>query len=418
MDLFAVDSWASDKTTDDLNTRLFGEIEVSHIGPGKDKDSQKDNIVAKKVAKRKKKKPKASNVTAENEEFSPYDNAKVRKKQVNNEITQEMTLKEPHDSLGRRKEMKHKKGSAKAEVVETNWEENESPGFKGFLVIESDKESHGVGVLKKKRKTSSKKNKYKHLDEMRKAQRESAMCGESKLDIDVNAKLNSRVINDHRNEIKKANDESISPKKKKKLKAVDRMDNTKNSEDENLNGNKKMPGTSGQKHGETKLKSTKKRKLASGNNRDQTFDTEIPRKRKKTKKVTVNADKLENNKLNSENDDQAFDDNEVLSKKKKNKKAGAKTNTSGIENTKSTARPKTPKKSSFNTSHLREALMRENQDIETQKDSSVKDRRKGKKENTMTLREKMMEKLNAARFRFLNEKLYTIPGHEVNIICM
>ena len=379
MDLFAVDSWASDKATDDLNTSLFGEIHV----PDKRKGSTIDKIANKKAAKREKKKRKKSVVGCEKEDISQFGKtSRLKRKQEHADATSVRNSKQSDGTVPKKKKKKTKKVNAEAEIVDTNCEGNDSPCFKKFLVTDSEKSKQGGGVLKKKRKKSTKKNKYKHLDEIRKAHRESVGVGENKLDVDINAKLNSKVTSEQSIETNVVNEnvdqERPLPKKKekKKLKTVELKECRQSNVSEDQDVMKKLSESSAEKPEEKEVKKSKKRRA---------------------------------NNENVENDESQNLDNSIPRKKKK--KGSSATNTVDSENTKSDFPVKTSKKCAFNSSLLKEALMKENSKTHNLKENNQRNKRKN-----MTLKERMMEKLSAARFRHLNEQLYSIPGHEVSTV--
>ena len=73
------------------------------------------------------------------------------------------------------------------------------------------------------------------------------------------------------------------------------------------------------------------------------------------------------------------------------------------------------KKSTLNLSHLGEALKQQSPKNENKPNTKAKEIGKAKKKKSLSLRDRMLEQLNSSRFRYINEQLYSVPGHEVSI---
>ena len=411
MDLFDVDTWASDKQIDELNTKLFGAVtDPSTRTQSKRKGSRLDiNVTEKKEKKRRDN--KGSSKTINNGEES-----KVRKKRKNKENS---VMKKANQSSEINRKVKKPKGlkaaSTKVEVIETHCEGNESTSFTDFLNAEPGGHGKGKGVLKKKRRRSSKKNKYKHLNEFRKSLQEEANeinANKSKVDIDLYAKLNSQVLVPHKTDKYQGNKnyengnvaspsrtKNKSKKKKakhpqKKIENVDTMDNEKESfRSENTDHSKRK-------------KRLKKRKQDSSN-----VDDLVDPPKKKKSRTTEDSNKeiirsMPKERKNRKQDGSDIDDLVDPPKKKKD---------SNKEIIRSMPKQEIAKKSTLNVSHLGEALKQQSPKIENEPDTKTKEISKAKKNKSLSLRDRMLEQLNSSRFRYINEQLYSVPGHEVSI---
>ncbi len=220
----------------------------------------------------------------------------------------------------------------------------------------SEAKEEAVASHPRDRKKSSKKNKYKHLDEMRKAHQQTSEDVEKKLakvDLDIGVKLGKVDVAptkigecDSHEKVKKH-----LPKARKR-KNADTMDT----------------GTAVKK---------KKKRIVEDTPDNETIDSKRSHKKQKRKKDLRPKESYSTENL------------ERLSNKV-------------VEN----SRQKT--KNVFgDVSQLKTALAKDRDVDETVSQGKKKNRR------NQSLRDKMMEKLNAARFRYLNEQLYTVPGNEV-----
>ncbi len=360
MDLFTVDSWTSDRDTDDLNSRLFGKNKAPRRGTFETSrkkvrvvfvcDAKLEYfsnrvhshcVLAKLVCfNRTSFSLQPSNATARKQDRTVLGEQTGRNQKRKRRLSEDTT-----NSTGGQQatqELKRKKrplasSSRKSEAQETPL---------GESCVATNEESTGKagkGVLKRKRKKSSKKNKYKHLDEMHRLQNES-VSGPSKLDIDSSVKVNANCLKSKVKEPENSDPAAVtapdlfSCPKAKRIKS----------------GKQKMPQKSDSSH-----------------------------KRKKSSSVENEADRVNKQKVNNPNED-------------------------NYENNKSEKGHKSPKKTSFDTHSLKAAL---NKEQPTLSDVSTKSKKK-----VVSLREKMEEKLTAARFRFLNQQLYTISGGEASCL--
>ena len=415
MDLFDVDTWASDKKIDELNTQLFGTVtDASARTQSKRKGSHRDINVTEKKEKRRNN--KGSSKTINNGEES-----KVRKKRKNKENSTTKKANQSSEITGKVKKTKRPKvASYKVEFIETHCEGNESTSFTNFLDAEPGGHGKGIGVLKKKRRRSSKKNKYKHLNEFRKSLQEEANeinANKSKVDIDLYAKLNSQTLVPQKTDKNQGNKnyengnvaspsgtKNKSKKKKakhpqKNIENIDTMDNEKESfRSENTDHSKRK-------------KKLKKRKQDSSN-----VDDLVDRPKKKKSRTTEDSNKeiirsmpKERKKRNQDGSD--VDDLVDPPKKKKS----STTEDSNKEIIHSMPKQEIAKKSTLNVSHLGEALKQQSPKIENEPNTKAKEISKAKKNKNLSLRDRMLEQLNSSRFRYINEQLYSVPGHEVSI---
>ena len=441
MDLFDVDTWASDKQVDELNTQLFGAVtDLSTRTQSKRKDSHRDiNVTEKKEKKKRNNKDSSRNIKNGEE-------SKVRKKRKNKENS---ATKKANQSSEIKKKVKKPKAlktaSAKVEVIETHCEGNESTSFTDFLNAEPGDRRKGIGVLKKKRRSSSKNNKYKHLNEFRKALQEEANkinANESKIDIDLNAKLNSRVLvpqkTDKTQGIKNYEDgQVVSPsgKKNKSMKKkakhpqkntenVHKTDNEKESfRSENIDHSKikiKHP----QKNTENVHKIDHEKESFRSENTDHS-----KRKIKHPQKNTENVHRIDNKKESFRSENTDNNKKKIKPKKRKQdgsgvddlvdppkKKKSRTTENGNKEIIRSMPKQKNAKKSTLDVSHLKEAIKQQSPKMENERNTKTKEISKAKKNKNLSLRDRMLEQLNSSRFRYINEQLYTVPGHEVSTI--
>ena len=457
MDLFDVDTWASDKQIDELNTKLFGAVtDPSTRTQSKRKGSHLDiNVTEKKEKKRRDN--KGSSKTINNGEES-----KVRKKRKNKENS---VMKKANQSSEINRKVKKPKGlkaaSAKVEVIETQFEGNESTSFTDFLNAEPGGHGKGKGVLKKKRRRSSKKNKYKHLNEFRKSLQEEANeinANKSKVDIDLYAKLNSQVLVPHKTDKYQGNKnyengnvaspsrtKNKSKKKKakhpqKKIENVDTMDNEKESfRSENTDHSKRKKRLKKRKQDSSNVDDLvdppKKKKSRTTEDSNKEIIRSMPKERKKRNQDGPDVDDLvdpsrkkksrttedsnkeiirsmpkERKKRNQDGPD--VDDLVDPPKKKKSRTA----EDSNKEIIRSMPKQEIAKKSTLNVSHLGEALKQQSPKNENEPNTKAKEIGKAKKNKSLSLRDRMLEQLNSSRFRYINEQLYSVPGHEVSII--
>ena len=417
MDLFDVDTWASDKQIDELNTQLFGAVtDASARTQSKRKGSHRDIDVTEKKEK-KRRDNKGSSKTINNGEES-----KVRKKRKNKKNS---VMKKANQSSEINRKVKKPKGlkaaSTKIEVIETHCEGNESTSFTDFLNAEPGGHGKGIGVLKKKRRCSSKKNKYKHLNEFRKSLQEEANeinANKSKVDIDLYAKLNSQVLVPHKTDNHQGsknyeNGNVASPSgtknKSKKKKAKHPQ---KNIENEDTMDNEKESVRSENTDHSKRKKRLKKRKQDSSN-----VDDLVDPPQKKKNRTTEDSNKeiirsmpKEKKKRNQDGSD--VDDLVDPPRKKKSRT----TEDSNKEILRSMPKQEIAKKSTLNVSHLGEALKQQSPKNENEPNTKAKEISKAKKNKNLSLRGRMLEQLNSSRFRYINEQLYSVPGHEVSII--
>ena len=415
MGLFDVDTWASDKKIDELNTKLFGTVtDPSTRTQSKIRGSHRDiNVTEKKEKKRRDN--KGSSKTIYNGEES-----KVRRKRKNKENS--VTKKANQSSERKVKKPKGlKAASTKVEVIETHCEGNESTSFADFLKAEPGGHGKGIGVLKKKRRRSSKKNKYKHLNEFRKSLQEEANetnANKSKVDIDLYAKLNSQVLVPHKTDKHQGNKNyengnvaspSGTKNKLKKKKAKHPQKNIENSG--TIDNEKESFRLENTDHSKRKKK-LKKRKQDNSN-----VDDLVDPPKKKKGRTTEDSNKeiirsMPKERQNRRQDGSDIDDLVDPSRKKKSRT----TEDSNKEIIRSMQKQEIAKKSTLNVSHLGEALKQQSPKIENEPNTKAKEISKAKKNKNLSLRDRMLEQLNSSRFRYINEQLYSVPGHEVSII--
>ena len=410
MDLFDVDTWASDKKIDELNTQLFGAVtDPSTRTQSKRKGSYRDINVTEKKEKRRNN--KGSSKTINNGEES-----KVRKKRKNKENSTTKKANQSSEITGKVKKTKRPKvASNKVEVIETHCEGNESTSFTDFLNAEPGGHGKGIGVLKKKRRRSSKKNKYKHLNEFRKSLQEEANeinANKCKIDIDLNAKLNCQVLIPHKTDKNQGNKNyengnvaspSGTKNKSKKKKAKHPQ---KNIENLGTMDNEKESFRSENTDHSKRKKKLKKRKQGSSN-----VDDLVDPPQKKKSRTTEDSNKeiirsMPKERKNRKQDGSDIDDLVDPPKKKKD---------SNKEIIRSMPKQEIAKKSTLNVSHLGEALKQQSPKIENEPNTKAKEVGKAKKNKSLSLRDRMLEQLNSSRFRYINEQLYSVPGHEVSI---
>ena len=391
MDLFDVDPWSSNKEIDKLNSSLFGAVSQTV----KTSKSRGKPLTQERRASKKKQK-KLKNI--ENKPGTKgKENVKIK---INNKQGKDTNTslkqggKQPTKNEVKVKKQKKKKStSSKVEVIETNHEDGQSASFTDFLNTDQGK---GIGILKKKRKSSSKRNKYKHLDDFRKAQQQDVngtKTNKSKVDIDISAKLNSPVTTFSRNlEKSQVNEERTNE--------VNRDEKNKVSKD---------PKTSDvhvpNKDSDSPKRRKKKKKLIRNEMKDipeindkggslGSSETQKKVKGKKRKQDTSNVSDL------------------ALAPKQKKIKSSI----NGEEKvTLVQAKPKNIVKiSTLDKKQLKEALKKESESVKKEPNPKPKELPKTKK--PLSLRDRMLEQLNSARFRYINEQLYTVPGHEVRSI--
>ena len=394
MDLFDVDTWASDKKVDELNTQLFGAITQSTRTKTKRKGAHRDTNETEKKEKKRRTNKGGSRAINNGEEF------KVKKKRKKKDSA---TTEKAIQSLETKGKVKKSKGlntaSSKVEVIDANYEGNESTSFTDILNTETEDHGKGVGVLKKKRKSSSKRNKYKHLDEFRETQREEANDTNAKLskvDIDLSAKLNSQVLTSHKTDKSQSNNNCENGKVASPGGIKDLSKKTKHSQKNNENVHK------------VDNEKKKKKKLPQQNNENvHKIDNE------NESSVSENSNHIKERIKSKKRKQDSSDGNDLLDPPKKKKSRTTEVENKEIVN--SISKQKPVKKSSLNIRELKEALKQQSPKIEKEPNTKAKEITKAKK--TLSLRDRMLEQLNSARFRYINEQLYAVPGHEVSNRC-
>ena len=406
MDLFDVDTWASDKKVDELNTQLFGAITQSTRTQSKRKGAHGDTNVTEKKEKKTRNNKGRSRTISNGEEF------KVKRKRKKKDSSATEKAIQSSEIKGKVKKSKGPKSvSTKVEVIDTNCEGNGSTSFADFLNNETEDHGNGVGIIKKKRKSSSKRNKYKHLDEFRKAQRDEANdinAKLSKVDIDLSAKLNSQVLVPHKTDKSQDNNNYENskvtspsktknlPKKKKTKHSQKNNENVHKIDNENvhkIDNEKESFQSENTDHTKKKLKQKKRKQDSSA------VDDVAGAPKKKKSRTTEDSNK----ELVRASVDLAGPP-----KKKKSR-------TTEDSNTELVREQYSASKSSLNVSQLKEVLKQQSPKIEKEPHTKAKEITKAKK--SLSLRDRMLEQLNSARFRYINEQLYTVPGHEVCNSC-
>ena len=327
-------------------------------------------------------------------------NSKLKKKRKKKDSSATEKAIQSSKIKGKVKKSKGPKSvSTKVEVIDTNCEGNGSTSFTDFLNNETEDHGNGVGIIKKKRKSSSKRNKYKHLDEFRKTQRVEANdinAKLSKVDIDLSAKLNSQVLVPHKTDKSQGNNNYENSK-------VASPSKTKNLP-------KKKKRKHSQKNNENVHKIDNEKESFQSENTDHTKKKLKPKKRKQDSSGIVDvagAPKKKKSRTSEDSNKELVRANVDLAGPPKKKKS----RTTEYNNTELVREQNSAKKSSMNVGQLKEALKQQSPKIEKEPNTKAKEITKAKK--SLSLRDRMLEQLNSARFRYINEQLYTVPGHEV-----
>ncbi|XP_052103242.1 ribosomal RNA-processing protein 8-like isoform X2 [Mytilus californianus] len=329
------------------------------------------------------------------------------------------TLKRKHDPENQIDAVSHEKiekgktkrmKKMKKENIENDNDVKQSSG--GKISNSETCEIEAKKKRRKKKKNSSKKNKYKHLDEMRKAKTLSTNDGIVHAEQTTVAKPIKTCKG--KSSQKKSNDEIVHSEhiKKSKGKSPKKKSNNEIVQSEQTTGvfsEDVKTHTRINKENSSQKKSNDVSKLQQSNKKAKELSkTEEPVKIvSEGKKSLSDFEKFKAHKTEKHNfrDDMQTKTNKKLPFKVSTLQKVLGDSSSSKDNSSSTGKIETGSKSTVN-----QVDKKEKAEHNPEKDANTPE--KDKHKPPISLRERMMDQLKSARFRYINEQLYTQTGSE------